>query len=194
MKPKIGIGIAESSYGQVADHMVNAGPVSFGQEITSEGQVTQSGDIYNKKSVNFKSTGQQFNAPINGGVAGHNIITYQGGIHFHVTLSGVEIPAALSDLLNLATSGRQGDETWPTPARKPPQTASFIQGERPMKIAKIANNIDDALLQLQTAQSTLKDHVASADAARAVAAMMQAPLDSLLHSMERLMDKGQAKK
>lgn len=63
-----------------------------------------------------------------------------------------------------------------------------------MKIAKIARNIDDALFQLQTAHLTLEDHVESADAARAVAAMMKPALDSLLRNMERLMDMGQAKK
>lgn len=160
----------------------------------NNGQVTQAGDIHNNQSVDFKCTGQQFNGPISGSVAGHNITTYRGEIHFHVTPFSVEILAALSDLLNLATSGTQRNEAWPIPARKPPQTTSFNQGERPMKIAKIARNIDDALFQLQTAHLTLEDHVESADAARAVAAMMKPALDSLLRNMERLMDMGQAKK
>ena len=63
-----------------------------------------------------------------------------------------------------------------------------------MKITKIARNIDDALFQLQTAQSTLGTHVESADAARAVAAMMQPALDELLCNMERLEGMGKAKK
>ncbi|MBP5997446.1 MAG: hypothetical protein KA535_05815 [Azonexus sp.] len=63
-----------------------------------------------------------------------------------------------------------------------------------MKTAKIARNIDEALFQLQTAHSILETHVKSADAARAVAAMMQPALDDLLCSMERLMGRGTAKK
>ncbi len=74
---------------------------------TNKGQVTQHGDIHSAQSVAGKCTGQQFNAPISGGVAGHNIITYQGEIHFHVTLASDELLTALTDLLKLATSGKQ---------------------------------------------------------------------------------------
>ena len=63
-----------------------------------------------------------------------------------------------------------------------------------MKTTKIARNIDDALFQLQTAHSTLETHVESADAARAVAAMMQPALDALFCIMEDLEDMGKAKK
>ena len=63
-----------------------------------------------------------------------------------------------------------------------------------MKTAKIARNIDEALFKLQTAQSILENHVESTDAARAVAAMMQLALGNLFCTMERLMDRGTAKK
>ncbi len=73
----------------------------------NKGQVTQSGDIHNTRSVAGEvNTNQRFNGPVSGGVAGHNIITYQGEIHFHVTLASDELLATLTDLLKLATSGK----------------------------------------------------------------------------------------
>ncbi|QKV56349.1 MAG: hypothetical protein HT580_03160 [Dechloromonas sp.] len=58
-----------------------------------------------------------------------------------------------------------------------------------MKTTKIILRIDNALFQLQNAHSLLETSVASADAARSLATMMQPALDDLCRSVERLMGK-----
>jgi len=57
-----------------------------------------------------------------------------------------------------------------------------------MKTKKIIRRMDDALLQLQEAQSMLKA-VQTNQGARAIAERMQAPLDEMLNILEGLMDK-----
>lgn len=57
-----------------------------------------------------------------------------------------------------------------------------------MKLKKTIRRLDDALFQLQEAQSLLQA-VETKNGAQIVAAAMQAPLDELLCILEKLMDK-----
>jgi len=57
-----------------------------------------------------------------------------------------------------------------------------------MKTKKIIRRMDDALFQLQEAQAML-EAVQTGQGARAIAEMMQAPLDEMLNILEHLMDK-----